>query len=82
MPYIALEEYKHIKKVEEQEVKKPTYKVTVYNNSGSNTYLTENEDILINYRHGNESMIMFKCTDGKRVALPDNVIIILFDTQV
>lgn len=75
VPYIALEEYKHIKKVEEEEDKKPVYQVTVHNNNGSAFYLTEDEDITYNYRYGNESMVVFICTDGKRVTLPNNVIV-------
>ena len=54
---------------------KPVYQVTVYNNNGLSTYITEDDSIFYNYRHGNEAMIVFTCTNGKQVALPDNVII-------
>lgn len=54
---------------------KKKYEVVVHNSQGSATYMTDREDVTLNYMMGNEPMIRFVTLDDMIVTLPNNVII-------
>lgn len=51
-------------------------RVTVYNDNGTNTYLTNAKDVFYNYHMGNMSVVMFETISGAIISLPPEKVII------